>query len=119
MKKYNKWFTLLAAGIILSGCSSESKQDTESVTSSPSGYTSNHQQVNNYEGTGIVMSITPNKKQIIIKHDVIPGFMDAMTMPFNVPDSSLLDGIHPKDSIKLFIEYDGANVTLKKLEKVR
>jgi Cu/Ag efflux protein CusF len=42
--------------------------------------------------------------------------MKRLTMPFNVSDSLLLEGIHPKDSVKIFIDYDGTNVVLKKLK---
>lgn len=112
-------FSLFATGIILSSCSSVPKQDNVSVINTSSDSVSESQnKINNYEGAGVVISITPNKKQVIIKHGTIPGFMEAMTMPFNVSDSSLLDDIHPKDSVKLFIEYDGTNVALKRIEKV-
>lgn len=120
MKKYKTWVVLSAVIIFLSGCSSEPKRN-EKLKSVPSNdiISQSKKKVNHYEGEGIVISITPNKKQVIIKHGVIPGFMEAMTMPFNVPDSSLLAGIHPKDSVKLLIEYDGTNVTLQYLKKAK
>lgn len=119
MKQYEKWITAVLTGFILSNCSSDPKQDNVSVINTPADSISEPQnKTNKYEGTGVVISITPNKKQVIIKHSTIPGFMEAMTMPFNVPDSSLLAGVHPKDSVNLFIEYDGTNVELKEIRKV-
>lgn len=120
MGKSKRLTALLVAGIILTSCSSNPKQvgkpeQASSIDSIPESKV----EMKNYEGAGIVISIPPNKKQIIIKHGVIPGFMEAMTMPFNVPDSLLLEGIHPKDSVKIFIDYDGTNVVLKKLKKIQ
>ncbi len=120
MKKCKKWLVLFVIGIVSSSCSLDPKQDIASTTNVPPNTVSEPQnKINNYEGAGVIISITPNKKQVIIKHGIIPGFMEAMTMPFNVPDSSILVGIHPQDSIKLFIEYDGTNITLKEIRKVK
>lgn len=110
----------IATGIVLSACSSEAKQANVLSSNSEVGLVTDLQKINKrFEGYGKVISITPNKKQIIVKHDLIPGFMDAMIMPFNISDSSLLEGIHPKDSIKLSIDYDGTVVVLKEILKVK
>ena len=85
----------------------ENKNDTASILT------------NHYTGTGVVISIPPDKKMVVIRHGIIPGFMNAMTMPFNVADSFVLEGISPKDSVNLFIEYDGTTAVLKKLEKIK
>ena len=108
---------LLLMITVISACSSQSSQDK--ISSQEKSSDTITQQKKNYEGAGMVISIPPNKKMIVIRHGVIPGFMDAMTMPFNVSDSSILTGIQPKDSIRLFIEYDGNRAVLAGLKIIR
>jgi protein SCO1/2 len=47
-----------------------------------------------------VLSLEPAKKLIVVKHGDIKGFMPAMTMPYEVKDQRLLDGLAPGDLIK-------------------
>jgi len=49
--------------------------------------------------TGEVLSVKPDKSELQVKHDEVKGFMDAMTMWFNIKDPRLLDGIAPGDLI--------------------
>jgi len=67
---------------------------------------------------GLVKSIPPNKKQIIIDHGDVPGFMMAMRMPFNVPDTMMLEGIKPSDSVSLAISFDGEAIVLKEINPI-
>lgn len=48
---------------------------------------------------GLVMAIEPARNRIIIAHEEIPNYMKAMTMPFVVRDSSLINGIEVGDSV--------------------
>jgi protein SCO1/2 len=57
---------------------------------------SDHRQ---YQLHGQVLSLTPDRKEATIKHDEIPGFMPAMTMPYKVQDPALFDGVAPGDII--------------------
>ncbi|CAN5331578.1 hypothetical protein BH09MYX1_BH09MYX1_30360 [soil metagenome] len=57
---------------------------------------------------GIVKSIDPEKKKLSIAHDTIPGFMKAMTMPFEVKDAATLDGIAVGDSVDFSFVDDGS-----------
>lgn len=67
-----------------------------------------------YEGVGVVVGFMAEKAYINIKHETIAGFMDAMTMPFPVPDSTLVEGIEVGDSIAFRITASG---TLQAVEK--
>jgi Cu/Ag efflux protein CusF len=71
-----------------------------------------------YHAHGVVKSIPPNKKQIVIDHGEIPGFMRAMTMPFNLPDSNMVEGIKPNDSVAMVIQYDGEVIVLKEISLI-
>ena len=37
---------------------------------------------------------------VTIRHEAIPGFMDAMTMPFDVKDREVLDDLRPGDEVE-------------------
>jgi protein SCO1 len=52
-----------------------------------------------YQLHGQVLAIAPTRQEATIKHDEIPGFMEAMTMPYKIRDSRLLDNIVPGDLI--------------------
>src|ERR1700687_1033408 len=48
---------------------------------------------------GQVLSLEPARKLLTIKHEEIKGFMPAMTMPYEVRDGTLLDGLAAGDLI--------------------
>lgn len=48
-----------------------------------------------YPVTGMVVAVDVAAKRFTVSHDRIPGFMDAMTMPFDVRQASDLRGVVP------------------------
>jgi protein SCO1 len=52
-----------------------------------------------FEVKGIIKSIKPSQKEIEIKHEEIPGYMPAMTMPFDVRDANELTGLQPGQTV--------------------
>lgn len=63
--------------------------------------------VQRHEAHGIVRDVKRDYAQVLIEHDEIPGFMPAMTMPFDVPDAKLLAGLSPGQVIDFSIAFDG------------
>jgi protein SCO1/2 len=63
-----------------------------------------------YRLQGQVLSVDPSGKKAHIKHEEIQGLMPAMTMPYEVRDAKLLDGLAPGDLINatLIIESNAA-----------
>src|SRR5205085_7650101 len=53
-----------------------------------------------YELTGQILAIKPEKNEVLVKHDDIKNFMPAMTMPYKVKDGALLTGRKEGDLIK-------------------
>ena len=53
-----------------------------------------------YKMAGTIVSIDPVSHQATISHEAIPGFMDAMTMPYPVKDDAELRKLSPGDQIK-------------------
>ena len=56
--------------------------------------------VKRYPLTGRVVSVDRAIQSINIDGDAIPGFMAAMTMPYQVKNASVLDKVAPGDQIK-------------------
>jgi protein SCO1 len=67
--------------------------------SAPGSTTSqtNNQQI--YQVTGLVVEVKPEEKSVKIKHDEVPGYMKAMTMFFDVKDTNELAGIEAGDPV--------------------
>ncbi len=52
-----------------------------------------------YPFTGRVVSVDTQSESAIINGDAIPGFMDAMAMPYKIKPAATLSHLHPGDSI--------------------
>ncbi|MBI4263376.1 MAG: SCO family protein [Acidobacteria bacterium] len=50
-----------------------------------------------YEVKGQILRIDPERREVLVSHEDIPGFMAAMTMPYRVRDAALLEGKEPGD----------------------
>jgi len=69
--------------------------------------------VKRYNLTGRVVSIDKSNQSINIDGDEIPGFMAAMTMPYQVKDASILEKVSPGDQIKAEIVVGNEGVHLQ------
>ncbi len=56
--------------------------------------------VRTYELTGQILVVKPETNEVLVKHEDIPGFMPAMTMPYTVDDPALLKDRAAGDLIK-------------------
>jgi len=52
-----------------------------------------------YRVVGLVRRVDPKAGLLTIRHEAIPGFMPAMTMPFEVKDRGTLDDLVPGDEV--------------------
>jgi protein SCO1/2 len=48
---------------------------------------------------GVIKELEPDGKTAIIRHEAIPGYMEAMTMPFEARDTNVLRGLKAGDAI--------------------
>jgi len=67
---------------------------------------------------GQVLSLEPTLKQVTIKHEEIKDFMPAMTMPYQVQDGKLLDGLAPGDLINATLVVVSNGAYLSAIRKV-
>jgi Cu/Ag efflux protein CusF len=62
-------------------------------------------------GVGKVIALVPESEQIVVDHDEIKGFMDAMTMGYKVSSLSLLKGLRAGDKVRFTIDTDKRAIT--------
>lgn len=90
-------FFLLCIGFALtaSSCGKKPPGETEPITN-----TVTVQPVPQiFQVKGTVMELRPAEKSVRIKHEEIPGYMAAMTMPFDVRDTNELAGLEAGDTV--------------------
>ena len=76
------------------GCTGDASDDAAEATA-PQTYD---------DVRGVVQSITPNQRYVVVAHEPIPGYMDAMTMAFGVAEPALLEGVQRGDTIRFVVE---------------
>ena len=69
-----------------------------------------------YPAVGVIHEVIPEKREMIIHHDEIPGFMMAMTMTLKVDESVKMENWERGDSINFDIVIAGNNGFVRSLE---
>ncbi len=80
----------LFALAFLAGCHSNSTQGPQSSTNPQDAV---------YHLRGKIVSTDVAHGIIVVDHEAIPGFMDAMTMPYQLKDPTIASDLHPGDTI--------------------
>jgi protein SCO1/2 len=80
----------LLAVVVFSGCHSSPKAGSEPITNSSYKV---------YKLRGKVVSTDAAKGEVTLNHEAIPGFMEAMTMPYKLKDANIVGELHPGDTI--------------------
>ena len=68
-------------------------------------------------GEGEIVATVPNASQIVLDHEEIKGFMEAMTMGYRIESPSLLAGLKPGDKVRFTIDVQKKTITA--IEKLR
>jgi Cu/Ag efflux protein CusF len=68
-------------------------------------------------GEGKVIALVPETQEIVVDHEEIKGFMDAMTMRYKVSPNSLLKTVKAGDKVRFTIDTDKRAIT--KIEKLK
>ncbi len=94
-----------AAGLILvatlaAGCkhSSSGAQGATSGSGAANGSVAAGE-LKTFPVRGKIVSVDAAKGMVMLDHEAIPGFMDAMTMPYKLKDASVAGELHPGDRI--------------------
>jgi protein SCO1/2 len=59
-----------------------------------------------YEVRGLVLKVDPSRKSMVVSCESIPGYMEAMAMPFTVRESKMLDGLQPGTAVEFTLVVD-------------
>ena len=92
--------------LVLAGCHSGPQGDSQASADSSFKV---------YKLRGKVVSTSAASGEVTLDHEAIPGFMDAMTMPYKLKDANILSELHPGDVITgdlLVSQASDANVLL-------
>ena len=77
---------LLCLALLLHGC----KRSTEKLKEG----------TETYSVKGVVVEVDGARGEVTLKHDAIPGFMQAMTMPYKLLYGNVASELHPRDVIR-------------------
>ena len=69
------------------------------------------------KGVGNVVALMPQSREIVIDHEAIKDFMDAMTMGYKVSSPSILKGLQSGDQVEFTLDTSKRLIT--KIEKRR
>jgi protein SCO1/2 len=64
--------------------------------------------------------ISTDATHVTLDHEAVPGFMEAMTMPYKLKDSSIVSELHPGDRItaKIIVQQDAAGFRDAQLDNI-
>jgi len=96
-----RWCALIFAACHAAGCQ---KEAPETAT--------------RYSVRGIIREISPDRHEVTIKHDNIPGFMDAMTMEYRVKSPNILDGRKIGEEILFQLDVSPSDFYVEKIAPV-
>jgi Cu/Ag efflux protein CusF len=71
-----------------------------------------------YELRGTIVAVDVPRRIVEIDHEAIPGFMAAMTMPYEVADPALLQGLAVGDRVRGTLRVDSRGYVITALQKV-
>src|SRR5262249_29563889 len=94
MRMWKVFFASLVLALVLPGCG---LKEGEPMPKPFAEKTTNSTQI--FLVKGVVQEVKPEEKTAVIKHEEIPGYMSAMTMPLEVKDVKELDGLQPGDTV--------------------
>jgi protein SCO1/2 len=98
----------LAVGLIGAGCGSSSAAPPTAAPV-PEGL---------YEFRGVVVALDRARALVEVSHEAIPGVMPAMTMPYEVADRAILDGITAGDRVRGTLRVDARGLVVVALTRI-
>ncbi len=107
-------FFALVAALFFAGCS----KSPDAVPAAVSNEQKTNSASQSYQVRGVIQEFRPADKEIVIKHEEIPDYMPAMTMPFPVKSTNEFAGLNTNDQVTftmIVTEKDGWIQDLKKI----
>ena len=69
--------------------------------------------------TGVIQEVQNGGKTLVIDHKDFPGFMEGMTMPFDLANPDLSKGFKAGDHVRFTITQQGDAWPITAIEKIR
>src|SRR5947209_4613917 len=91
-----RWVLFLILTMLLGLSACDRSPEFRATSNAPVSQSTN---LKVFQVKGLVISVKSKEKSVEVKHEEIPGYMPAMTMPFDVKDTNELAGIASGDSI--------------------
>jgi putative heme-binding domain-containing protein len=67
-------------------------------------------------GEGTIIALVPETQEVLVDHEEIRDFMEAMTMGYKVSSRALFKGVKPGDKVRFTIDTEKRTIT--KMEKL-
>ena len=109
-----RWTTVVSLSIWLTACTSQQPQNKAEPQPAPQA-----QQTQRFELKGKVVSIDKAQNKLVVDHEEIKGFMDAMTMAYPVQDANALNGLAPGDQVTAQVVVNGSKIWLENIVVVK
>ena len=77
--------------------------------------TSSSWAVRQYSATGMVLKVDRARRSVVVSCQTVPGYMEAMTMPFDVRESRELNGIAPGMTVEFTLVVKAESAYAEKL----
>lgn len=87
-QKLTKWMMAVALGATLTFAGCRTAEHNTEAAGTP---------VKQYAVKGIIVGTDPAHSEVTVDSEAIPGFMEAMSMPYKVKDANVLQDLHPGD----------------------
>jgi protein SCO1 len=91
-------FTLLTVAALAGGIVSCNQNSSEEKP--PTAAASSQTGTQIFTVKGVIKELKPDGRTVVIKHEEIPNYMPAMTMPLEVKDTNELTGLQPGDGVR-------------------
>ena len=101
---------MLAAVVFCTGCGKAAHRESSATTALPA-----NPQI--FQVRGVVLEVLPREKSVTIKHEEVPDYMPAMTMPFDVRDTNELAGIEAGDPVTFRLLVTATEGWIDRLQK--
>ena len=75
------------------------------------------EKVTTFDSAGVVRKVDIERRRAVIAHEAIPGYMEAMTMEFDVPDAAELGALAPGDAIAFRLSVTDAHGWIDRVRK--
>jgi protein SCO1 len=80
--------------VMIAGCRRQTKDATGAA-----GQSASQGEIKSFPIRGKIVSVDAKRGAVLLDHDAVPGFMEAMTMTYPLKDPTVASELHPGDSI--------------------